>query len=138
MKPRHSIWHGLYVLWRGWRLCCPRCGARTLFRRGLTMHERCAVCQWRFEREQGYFLGAMYINYAMTVSIVLVGYFLLEWWTDIALRYHLVLWGSVSLLCPLLLFRHSRGLWLSFDYLVSPDDDSRPQPHEEGWHDKHG
>jgi uncharacterized protein (DUF983 family) len=102
------------------------------------MHERCAVCQWRFEREQGYFLGAMYINYAMTVSIVLAGYFLLEWWTDIALRYHLVLWGSVSLLCPLLLFRHSRGLWLSFDYLVSPDDDSRPQPHEEGWHDKHG
>jgi hypothetical protein len=55
------------------------------------MYERCAACHLKFEREQGYFLGAMYINYAMTVGIVLVGYFVLEWVTDIPLAYHLVL-----------------------------------------------
>jgi uncharacterized protein (DUF983 family) len=138
MKPTPPPRHKGSILWRGWRLRCPRCGAGALFRHGLTMHERCAACQWRFEREQGYFLGAMYINYAMTVSMVLIGYFSLEWYTDLPLVYHLVLWGSASLLCPLLLFRHSRGLWLSFDYLMDPGEDTRQQPHEEGWHGKHG
>lgn len=130
MKPT-SVRHVWSVLWRGWRLRCPRCGAHSLFRRGLSMHERCAVCQWCFEREQGYFLGAMYINYALTVGIVLIGYFSLEWYADLPLMYHLVLWGIVSLLCPLLLFRHSRGLWLSFDYLMDPVDHKRPQTREE-------
>ena len=127
-SPRRHTWS---ILWRGWRLRCPRCGANSLFRRGLKMHERCSVCEWRFEREQGYFLGAMYINYALTVGIVLTGYFVLEWYTNLPLVFHLVLWGSVSLLCPLLLFRQSRGLWLSFDYLMDPSDHTRPQTHEE-------
>src|SRR6059036_1247037 len=33
------------------------------------MHERCAACGLRYEREQGYFVGAIYINYAVTVAI---------------------------------------------------------------------
>jgi uncharacterized protein (DUF983 family) len=72
----------------------------------------------------------MYINYAMTIGIVLVGYFVLEWVTDIPLAYQLVLWGSVSVLCPLLLFRPSRGLWLALDYFVTSAD-SVPNPREE-------
>ena len=73
----------------------------------------------------------MYINYAFTVSVVLVGYFGLEWYTDISLGPQLVLWGSVSVLCPLLLFRHARGVWLSFDYIFDPADDALPEPGEE-------
>jgi uncharacterized protein (DUF983 family) len=95
------------------------------------MHERCSACHLKFEREQGYFLGAMYINYAMTVGIVLVGYFVLEWVMDIPLSYQLVLWGSVSVLCPLLLFRRSRGLWLALDYVVAPADTTLPNACEE-------
>jgi uncharacterized protein (DUF983 family) len=110
MKASNRLGRILSSIWRGWRLCCPRCGEHTLFRRWFTMYEQCAVCRLKFEREQGYFLGAMYINYAMTVGIVLVGYFVLEWMTDMSLAYQLVLWGSVSVLCPLLLFRRSRGL----------------------------
>ena len=130
MKPTNRIGRLLSSLWQGWRLGCPRCGERTLFRRWFTMYERCAACHLKFEREQGYFLGAMYINYAMTVGIVLVGYFVLEWVTDIPLAYHLVLWGSVSILCPLLLFRRSRGLWLALDYFVTAADEV-PNPREE-------
>jgi hypothetical protein len=37
------------------------------------MHERCGECGLKFEREEGYFLGAMYIAYAMALaSIVLI------------------------------------------------------------------
>jgi len=34
------------------------------------MHERCPVCRLRFEREEGYFLGAMYISYGLALPII--------------------------------------------------------------------
>ena len=50
------------------------------------MHKRCRVCNYHFEREQGYFVGAMYINYGVTALIIVAGYFALEWWTAITLN----------------------------------------------------
>jgi uncharacterized protein (DUF983 family) len=120
-RPRQRA---IILLSRGLRLRCPRCGARTLFKRWLTMHQHCASCHLRFEREQGYFIGAMYMNYALTVVITVSGYFALEWLTNVSLAQQLTLWGSVSILTPLALFRHARGLWLSFDYIFNPVDDS--------------
>ena len=72
----------LTLLWRGVCLRCPRCGARSLFRTWFAMHERCAVCGLRFEREQGYFLGAIYINYGVTVVLALLGSFAPQDWTE--------------------------------------------------------
>ncbi len=88
------------------------------------MHQYCASCHLRFEREQGYFTGAMYMNYAFMVTIAVSGHFALEWLTNISLAQQLILWCSVSILTPLALFRHARGLWLSFDYNFNPIDDS--------------
>ncbi len=34
-----------------------------------TMPEACSVCGLRFERAQGYFVGAIYVNYAVTVVL---------------------------------------------------------------------
>src|SRR6266705_7122554 len=87
-----------------WGLClrCPRCGARSLFRTWFAMHERCAVCGLRFEREQGYFLGAMYINYGATVVLALLGSFALEYWTQPSLTQQLVLWIVFCTVFPLL------------------------------------
>jgi len=34
------------------------------------MCERCSICDLKFEREPGYFLGAMYISYVLGVSIM--------------------------------------------------------------------
>ncbi|HEY7490487.1 MAG TPA: DUF983 domain-containing protein [Candidatus Tectomicrobia bacterium] len=131
MPDNPERWRVLRMLSRGLRLCCPRCGARTLFRGWFAMHARCAVCHFRFEREQGYFLGAMYVNYAFTVVIVLSGYFVLSRYTHLSLAQHLVLWSGVSILCPLLLFRHARGVWLSLDYLFNPVDNASPEANME-------
>lgn len=88
------------------------------------MHQHCASCHLQFERAQGYFIGAMYMNYAFTVTITVSGYFVLEWLTHISLTQQLILWGSASILIPFALFRHARGLWLSFDYIFNPVDNS--------------
>jgi uncharacterized protein (DUF983 family) len=95
------------------------------------MYGRCVVCGLRFEREPGYFLGAMYVNYAFTVAIVLSGYFVLAWWTNISLAYQLILWGSVSVLCPVILFRYARSVWLNVDYIFNPADDESSENHVE-------
>lgn len=117
-------------LWRAWRLQCPRCGTRSLYRRGLAMHEHCRYCNLKFEREQGYFLGAMYLNYGFTVMLVLIGYFILNGLAAISLSVHLVLWTGLSLLLPLLLYRHSRALWLCMDYWINPVDDPNARAYE--------
>ena len=46
------------------RGACLRCPPPSVvaFRTVSAMHERCTICGLRFEREQGYFLGVMYIN----------------------------------------------------------------------------
>ena len=36
------------------------------------MHERCRACGLKFEREDGYFLGAMYIGYGLGVGAIAV------------------------------------------------------------------
>ena len=46
------------------RLRCPRCGRAPLFRGWFAMNVVCAVCDLRFERAQGYWVGAIYVNYA--------------------------------------------------------------------------
>jgi len=91
------------------------------------MHERCFVCQLRFEREQGYFLGAMYINYGVTVVLALIGSFTLEWWTTVSLAQQLTLWVGFCALFPVVFCRHSRGLWLGFDYIFDPIEDEAPE-----------
>ena len=119
-----------------WGLClrCPRCGARALFRTWFTMHERCFVCQLRFEREQGYFLGAMYINYGVTVVLALIGSFALEWWTTVSLAQQLLLWIGFGSLFPMLFLRHSRGLWLAFDHIFDPvKDQGSGDSDDKGW-----
>jgi uncharacterized protein (DUF983 family) len=115
------------LLMRALGLRCPRCGAQSLFRNWFAMHARCSVCQLRFEREQGYFLGAMYINYGVTVVLALLGSFALEWWAEVSLTQQLVLWVSFGTLFPLVFFRYSRSLWLAFDYFFDPVHTTVPE-----------
>ena len=125
------MWHydGDFVMRRLWkalanaaRLACPRCGARTLFRGAFSMHERCAVCHLTFEREPGYFVGAIYINYAVTAVLTIGGFLVLDAWLHPSLAVQLGTWGTVAIAFPLWFFRYSRSLWLSVDYLLNPED----------------
>ena len=64
---------------RALALRCPRCGRAPLFRGWFRMNVVCAVCDLRFERAQGYWVGAIYVNYAATtVAIAVGGFFLLR------------------------------------------------------------
>jgi hypothetical protein len=84
------------------------------------MNDRCDVCGLRFLREAGYFLGAMYVSYALGVLTVLpvaVLLVLVLEWNIAAVLAIAVLQTLVSV--PLFL-RFSRVLWLHVDFAVDP------------------
>ena len=91
------------------------------------MHERCAACGLRYEREQGYFVGAIYINYAVTVAIAAGGVLVLDWTVGLTLPQQLAIGIALGALVPVLFFRYARSLWLSLDYLLTLADERREQ-----------
>jgi uncharacterized protein (DUF983 family) len=84
------------------------------------MRAHCPNCDLKFEREQGYFVGAIYINYAATIAIAVPGFFILDAFTDIDINQQLAIWVPFAVIFPLLFFHHSRALWLVLDHLFNP------------------
>jgi uncharacterized protein (DUF983 family) len=110
-------------LWAIVRQRCPRCRKGRMFRGTFEMNDSCPVCGLLFQREEGYFLGAMYISYPMAVAILAPSYLFFSWllprWDSVLI----VLLAAVPYV-PLMpaVFRYSRVLWVHFDRWISPTD----------------
>lgn len=59
---------------------CPQCREGRLFKykfwnllKFSQMHDHCPTCNLRYEVEPGFWFGAMYVSYALTVGIMIVG-----------------------------------------------------------------
>ena len=113
------------VIGRGLRLRCPRCGGTRLYAGPFRMHEACAACGLRYEREAGYFVGAIYVNYAATVLVAAGTVLVLDWVIGLTLAWQLGIGIALAVLVPLAFFRYSRSLWLCLDYLVTRADERR-------------
>jgi hypothetical protein len=88
------------------------------------MWERCPNCGLKFEREQGYFLGAMYISYGLAL-ITIVAFALLLWAATAWSMQKVTVW-AILLFLPLAptLTLFSRVLWIYSDRAIDPDKDS--------------
>ena len=114
------------VFRRALALRCPHCGVTRLFpHRGLrgwfVMIPSCPLCGLRFERAQGYWIGAIYVSYAVTVVIALIGALALWRVADVSPAVQLWVWLPFVVLFPLWFFRYSRSLWLAFERLLNPE-----------------
>lgn len=91
------------------------------------MFERCAVCGLRYEREQGYFLGAMGVGYVLGLAMLagLIAFFSYavfpQWPAYKAIPPALLLYAP---LLPLL-GRYARIIWIHFDQFFDPVETSR-------------
>lgn len=103
------------LLGRALRLRCPRCGKGKLFVSFFKMPNRCPECNFRIAREPGYYLGSTYINYGITaliLTIAVLGSFIVAHLTPDKIIWPLAIF---CLTFPLIIFRHSRALWLALD-----------------------
>ena len=105
---------------------CPRCRegkifGYSIFRGFPKMHPRCAICDLKFQREEGYFLGAMYISFGLALAIIALLAALLwvltRWWITKD-----VVW-AVILFLPLApsISLFARVLWIYLDQAFDPE-----------------
>lgn len=88
------------------------------------MNSQCDHCGYPFERESGFYLGAIYFNYGVTALIVAIVYPLATFSHALTPNVALALGLAFAVLFPLLFFRHARSLWLGLDELFDPYQDS--------------
>ncbi|AHF16975.1 DUF983 domain-containing protein [Niabella soli] len=106
---------------------CPRCRRAPMFevrnpyklKTTMRMHKECPTCKQPFELETGFYFGAGYVSYALTVALSVAT--LVAWWVIIGLSIYDDRWiywmifNAVFLIAlqPVLM-RMARSIWLSF------------------------
>ena len=115
------------VLKRSVRLRCPQCGGGRLFAGLLKMYPLCSNCQFKYERDPGYFLGSAYINYGITAISLTVMYVSLHFGAGYSNRQLTPFLLTFCIAFPLLFFRYARAFWLGMDcYFDVEQKDSAP------------
>ena len=112
------------ILKRALLLRCPRCGKGKIFRRWFTTYENCSVCHLVFEREEGFYTGAIAIN--LIVSELLITAFAVPFsiWASlnpgVPFIPLIIALSPLPVLLPFLFFRHTKSLWIGMAYLLDP------------------
>jgi uncharacterized protein (DUF983 family) len=77
------------------------------------MHTHCSHCHTKFEKEPGYFFGAMFVNYGLTVGEALLTYFIASYFFEKPFDQRILIIIAVVIL-TLVSFniRLSRMIWM--------------------------
>jgi len=121
--PDHGRKRVLSLLRRALALACPLCGYRGIFRGWLTIREECPQCGYRFEREDGYFLGAYTVNLVLAELVALGGMVVLLITTSLDALSLLAITLPFVAVVPILFYPFSRTFWMAIDLLIDPDND---------------
>ena len=117
---------GFTALVRGATRRCARCGGGRLFESWFRIRSRCPRCGLRLEREEGGFLGAMAVNYAVTAGawLVLLVVWLVVDLPDVHVAQLTMVSIAVAVVVPLLFWPISKSIWAAVDFLVYRTDPS--------------
>ena len=104
---------------------CPRCRVGKIFHHSIflgfpKMYDSCSVCHLRYHREPGYFLGAMYLSYALAIPVFALIAAILWFLTHTTIP-KLTLW-TILLFLPFApsLTLLARVLWIYLDQTFDP------------------
>ncbi|RKS02412.1 DUF983 domain-containing protein [Flavobacterium sp. 102] len=77
------------------------------------MHEHCSHCNFKFEKEPGYFFGAMFVNYGLTVGQGIITYLIASQFFDETFDLRIIpIIGVVIVLLSCFNIRLSRMIWI--------------------------
>ncbi len=116
------------MLSRAVRRQCPRCGGHESFDGYWVLAETCPTCGMLYEREPGYWIGAMIINTAVTIGLFLVVFVgaAAALWPDVP--WTLLLFGTMALnlAVPIAFYPFSKTVFVALDLSVRPlaDDEA--------------
>lgn len=110
------------LMLRGLLLRCPACGKPTLVRGILRVHDRCRNCGLPFEHDEGFFLGALILNYTVSFFLGILPAIVLVAMGCISVPVAIAIAVAGSILLPIVLYWHSKSLWMAIYYFFVPDD----------------
>lgn len=110
------------IVARGLTHRCPNCGAKKLFKEGtlFELNAACPDCGLKIERDEGFFLGSMSLNYGVTILGFLLPVLTLYLLGVISGLAAAVLAGVGAIGFPMLFYRASRSWWLMSYYFFLP------------------
>ena len=105
------------MLWRGLTRRCPRCGGGKLFTRWFRMVPDCPHCGLHYEREQGYWVGAIAINTAVVGLLFAIVLVTVSALTIPDIPWVALLMAEVPLMAigPAAFYPYSKTLWVAVD-----------------------
>ena len=109
------------LLGRALRRRCPYCGTPGIFHGWFELRERCPGCGVSFDREEGYFLGAMAINLIVAEGLTVAVVVLLMVFTDLSLLPLEVIAVSLAVGLPIL-STPLKTLWMVLDLMLDPPE----------------
>ncbi len=86
------------------------------------MNRDCPVCGLTFEKENGYFLGAMVVSYFLAAFSVIPTILLLRFYFETSIVTMIFIPCLQVVLMNPLLFHASRMAWLYIDHAADPQD----------------
>ena len=107
--------------WKALRtMKCPKCHCGKMFISSSTynlkkiheMPEYCPECGQSFNPEPGFYTGAMYVNYGLTVVLSAITYLVLEIIMNVSAPVFFSIYIFILLLIGPLMFRYSRVIFL--------------------------
>lgn len=117
----------LYSVFKG---KCPRCQETDLFEsknpynfsKIFDMPEKCSVCDQKFEVEPGFYYGAMYVSYGVSIAyLVSVFVAMAVLYPDFTTTEYLVIAITTLILLTPYFFRLSRAIWINLFVKYDPD-----------------
>ena len=108
------------------KMKCPKCHEGDLFEsknpytfgKMTVMHEHCPKCHIKFEREMGFFYGAMYVSYVFNIMffVMAVASYYLYFETRLDWRIFISCYLLFTLLIFPVMYRLSRSIWIQIFY----------------------
>jgi uncharacterized protein (DUF983 family) len=121
------------MLWRGCTKRCPRCGGGHLFHRWFEIVDDCPTCGLHFEREEGYWAGALAINIAVAAAVFVVVLVVALAFTvpDVPVVEILAVLIPLMIILPIVSYPFSKTIWMAVDRAVLQHLDPRERLDEQ-------
>lgn len=115
------------MIGRALRRRCPRCSHGPIHRGWFRLHDHCPGCGHRFEREPGFWVGAVTFNTALGIGVFLVsfGFLLVITWPSVPWPLVAPLTGGLGVLAVIFGYPYVKLLWVAYDLALHP-----LEPHE--------
>lgn len=98
---------------------CPRCRNGEIYSSFFSMNEKCESCGYAFNREPGYFVGAMFLNY-MFLSVSCVPILVIPIYLGHSAIKAGIMAGIQMLILSPFSIHYARLFWIQMDYKSDP------------------